>query len=106
MQMGLFIEGLRPFELVKFVKEGTLVDLQATINQAKLWETINTITYYFPHSNSMIGGSWRSTPQFPSLPMPPPQVSNAQPPMYRLTFVGMYVLAPLLDKLLLVPILV
>jgi hypothetical protein len=104
--MGLFIEGLKPFELMRFVKKGTLVDLQATINRAKLWETINVITYYFPNSNSMIGGSWTLTPQFPSLPMPPPQVSNAQPPMYQSTYVGMYVLAPLLDKLFLVPILV
>jgi hypothetical protein len=61
MQMGLFIEGLRPFKLMKIVKEGTLVDLQATINQAKLWETINVITYYLPNSNSMIRFSWTST---------------------------------------------
>jgi hypothetical protein len=32
MQMGLFIEGLKPFELMKFMKEKTPVDLQAAIN--------------------------------------------------------------------------
>jgi hypothetical protein len=32
MQMGLFIEGLGPLKLMKFVKEGTLANLQAAIN--------------------------------------------------------------------------
>ncbi len=48
----------------------------------------------------MIGGCWTLIPQFPSLPMPPPQVPNAKPSMYQSTFVGMYVPAPLLDKLI------
>jgi len=68
MQMGLFIEGLKPFE---FMKEKTLVDLQATINRAKVWNTINVTAYYLPNSNSMIRNSWTSTPQFSSLLMLP-----------------------------------
>jgi hypothetical protein len=46
--MGLFIEGLKPFELMKFVKEQTSTNLQMAINQTKLWETINVITLYLP----------------------------------------------------------
>jgi len=48
MQVGLLIEGLRPLELMKFVKEGTPTNFPTTINQTKLWETTNVITLYLP----------------------------------------------------------
>jgi hypothetical protein len=54
--MILFIEGLKPSKLMRFVKEITPTDLQAAINQTKWSKTINITTYYLPNSTSMIVG--------------------------------------------------
>jgi len=48
--MELFIKGLRALELMRFVKEKTLVDLQAAINRTKWSKTINVSTYYLSNS--------------------------------------------------------
>jgi hypothetical protein len=64
--MGPSIERMRPLEFMRFVKEGTLMDLQATIDRTKLWETINVTTYYLPNSTPMIEDSWIFNTQFPN----------------------------------------
>jgi hypothetical protein len=48
--MGLFIEGLKALELMRFMKEGTPIDLQVAIKRAKWSKTMNITTYYLPNS--------------------------------------------------------
>jgi len=64
--MGCSIEGIHPLEFMRFVKEKTLMDLQATINRTKLWEIINVTSYLLPNSTLMIKDSWISNTQFPN----------------------------------------
>jgi hypothetical protein len=64
--MGYSIERLQPLEFMRFVKEGTLMDLQATINKTKLCETIKVTTYYLPNFTPMIKDSWIFNTQFPN----------------------------------------
>jgi hypothetical protein len=98
--MGSSIKGMQPLEFMKFVKEETSMDLQATINRTKLWETINVTTYYLPNSTMVIEDSWIFNTQFP---MSIPSIPTSQPTQYQLTFVRMYILAPMLDNLPLIP---
>jgi hypothetical protein len=50
---GSSIERMQPLEFMRFVKDETSMDLQATIDRTKLWETINVTIYYLPNSTPM-----------------------------------------------------
>jgi hypothetical protein len=97
--MGYSIERMQPLEFMRFVKEETLMDLHATINKTKLWETINISAYYLPNSTPMIEVGY----SIPNSPMPIPSIPTSQPTQYQLTSVRMYILTPMLDNLPLIP---